>query len=274
MAIDLQFLAFFALLMTFVSLWIHRSPWLWLSFLTIAYILALQSGVAKPFSLVPVGTLLLIHVMLRRNLPESSKWILILSAILISLGLLFHWIPGFSNYWDATGHFWINFDTPFIGLFILALQLPLIRSSNEAFNLSFKVIPLTGLAIALLLFLGDYVGLIRWEFNWQPHFSLRLITTLFFIIIPQEAFFRGFIQREAFKWIGNSFKGHICSVLISSIAFTLCNVYWIAGLEPLGFIFLAGLIYGSLYQYTQAIESSISCSFAITFLHLALGLSI
>ncbi|MFS8564505.1 MAG: hypothetical protein LVR00_09515 [Rhabdochlamydiaceae bacterium] len=69
-------------------------------------------------------------------------------------------------------------------------------------------------------------------------------------------------------------KGHIGAVLISSVAFTLCNVYWIAGLEPLGFIFLAGLIYGSLYQYTQAIESSIFCNFALTFLHLALGLSI
>jgi membrane protease YdiL (CAAX protease family) len=274
MSLDLQFLAFFALLMTFISLWVHKSPWLWLSFLVIAYILALQSGVAKPFSLVPVGTLLLIHIMLRRNLPESSRWILLIGAALISVALLFHWIPGFSNYWDKTGQFWINFDTPFTGLFILALQLPLIRSCNEGFNLSYKVIPLTGLAVALLLFLGNYFGSLKWEFNWPLHCSLRLITTLFFVIIPQEAFFRGFIQRECFNWIGHSAKGHIGAVLFSSIIFTLCNMYWISGLQPLAFIFLAGLIYGSLYQYTQAIESSIFCNFTLTFLHLVLGLSI
>ena len=274
MTVDLQFLSFFALLMTLISLWIHKSPWLWLSFLTISYILALQSGLAKPFSLIPVGSLLLIHVMLRRNLPQSSRFILVISAILISVALLFHWIPGFHNYRDKVGGFWINFDTPFIGLFVLALQLPLIRSLNEAFNLSYRVIPLTGLTVALLLFLGHSSGSLRWNFSWPLHFSLRLVTTLFFTIIPQEAFFRGFIQRECFKWLGSSLKGHIGSVLISSIAFTLCHLYWISALQPLAFIFLAGLIYGSLYQYTQAIESSIFCSFILTILNLALGLSI
>lgn len=272
--VDLQFLAFFALLMTFISLWVHKSPWIWLSFLSISYILALQSGIAKPFSLVPVGTLLLIHTMLKRNLPRGPRWLLVIAASLISIAILFHWIPGFSNHWDNPGKFWINFDTPFTGLFILALHLPLVKSSNEALSLSYKVIPFTGLAVALLLFLGHYAGSLKWVFNWPLHFSLRLITTLFFVIIPQEAFFRGFLQKECFKWIGPSLKGHVGSVLFSSLIFTLCNMYWISGVKPLSFIFLAGLIYGSLYQYTDAIESSIFCSFTFTVLHLALGLSV
>lgn len=274
MTIDLQFLAFFALLMTFISLWIHKSPWLWGSFLTISYILALQSGTCKPFSLVPLVTLFLIHLMLKKSLSQSTRLILITSATLISIALLFHLIPGFVNYHDSIGHFWINYDTPFMGLFILALHLPLISSSQEAFKLSYKTVPLTLLSVCLLLFLGNYVGTLRWDFNWPLHFSLRLITTLFFTVIPQEAFFRGFLQKECFNWIGPSWQGHMGAVLFSSLIFTLCHLYWITALTPLAFIFLAGLIYGSLYQYTKAIESSIFCNFTFNVLHLACGLSI
>jgi membrane protease YdiL (CAAX protease family) len=264
---NLQILTFFALGMSIVSLWIHRSAWLWGSFLLISLILATQSGTLNPFSLIPIATLLLIHFWLTKNVSGSLRWVLVLIVIVISAGLSFHKIPGFCN-WNISGRLWVNYDIPFIGLFILALQLPLLRSKAEWIKIATKTVPISLLGIFFLALLATQSKAVAWELKWPSHFFIRIVVNLIFVTIPEEGFFRGFIQQELFKRLGQGAAGHIFSVLATSALFALAHFQWTTSFALLGFVFLAGILYGAIYQYTRAIESSIFCHFLLNLIHM------
>ncbi len=264
---DLHLLTFFALMMSFLSLWIYKSPWLWGSFLVIAYTLALQSAVTTTFTLIPLGTLFLLHFLLKKFPSGKERLLLFFAITLISTLLIFHKIPGFSK-WNVGGNLWLNFDRPFTGLFVLALTLPLIRSYQEWINCSLKTIPLTLITLMLLIFLAVQGGVVFWEPKWPPHFLLRLISTFCLVAIPEEAFFRGFVQEEVEKWVGGKIKGPVLAILATSLFFTLTHVNWTSSFALLGFVFLASLAYGSIYRYTRKIESSIFCHFMVNGVHM------
>lgn len=265
--IDLQHLAFFSLAMCFLSLWIHRSAWLWGSFLAISLILAFQTSVAKPFSLVPIATLGVCNFLMARAIKGIQRWILFGITIFVSMALSFHWIPVFCN-WNVSGKFWINYDKPFAGLFVLAFALPLIRFRLDFLKVALKTVPLSILGISGMSLLAISSGAVCFDFKWPDHLFLRTASNLVLVSIPEEAFFRGFVQEELFKRFGQGVKGHVGSVLITSIFFALMHVGWSPNIGIMAFVFLAGVLYGAIYQYTRAIESSIFCHFALNMTHM------
>src|SRR6185437_16095172 len=111
---DLCHLAFYTLMMTFLSLWIHKSAWRWGPFLLISFILAFHTGVAQPFSLISVVALVVIFWFLREPMSGMPRLVLVGIAIAIGAGLSFHLLPGFHN-WHVSGNFWVNYDKPFMG---------------------------------------------------------------------------------------------------------------------------------------------------------------
>jgi hypothetical protein len=265
--VDLQDLAYFSLAMCFLSLWIRRSVWLWASFLAISLILAFQAGVAKPFSLVPIGTLILCHILMARSLQGIQRWIVFAISIIVSAALILHQIPGFCN-WNVSGKFWINYDKPFIGLFVLTFALPLIRTRSDFFSVAIRTVPLTVLGIAFMAILATASGAVSLQLKWPDHLFLRTASNLIFVSIPEEAFYRGFVQEELFKKFGQGFKGHVGSVLITSLFFAFMHVGWSLNMGILAFVFLASTLYGAVYQYTRSIESSIFCHFALNMTHM------
>ncbi|MBS0615613.1 MAG: CPBP family intramembrane metalloprotease [Verrucomicrobia bacterium] len=265
--IDLQALTYLAFGMAFLSLWIHKSAWLWGSFLVIALSLALQTKTIDPFALIPIVTLLLIQFWFKKGVAGLQRWVAFGIAAFISTALIFHWIPGFHN-WKITNHFWINFDAPFAGFFVLALNLPLLRSRAQWSEMALKTIPLVVLGIGLMIGLAMLAGPVSWQPKWPSHLFLRLASNLILVSAAEEGFFRGFVQEELFNRFGKGAKGHIGAVVLTSIFFTLCHVKWTASFSLLGFVFLAGLLYGSIYQYTKMIESSILCHFTLNFVHM------
>jgi len=267
--IDLCHLAFYILMMAFLSLWVHRSPLLWGAFLAISYILAFHTGVIQPFSIIPIGLLFTLFLVFKRPLQPATRLFLVLMTIIIAAGLNFHRIPGFNN-WHVSGNLWINYDKPFIGFFALAFLLPLLRSPAEWYRMALKAVPLTLVAVLILAFLALPSGTVDWHFKIPSHFLLRIASNLFLVAIPEEAFFRGFVQGEIFKSLGPGPKGHICAVVGSSLLFTLFHLGWTASAPMLGFVFLAGVFYGAIYQYVKAIEGSILCHFCVNLLHMTL----
>lgn len=267
--IDLCHLAFYILMMAFLSLWVHRSPLLWGAFLVISYILAFHTGVVQPFSIIPIGLLFALFLVFKRPLIPQTRLLLAIITIILAVGLNFHWIPGFNN-WHVSGNLWINYDKPFIGLFALAFLLPLLRSPDEWYRMALKAIPLTLVSVLILAFLALPSGTIDWHFKIPSHFFVRVTSNLFLVAIPEEAFFRGFVQGEIFKSLGPKAKGHIGSVVGASLLFTLFHIGWTGSAAILGFVFLAGLLYGAIYQYVKAIEASILCHFCVNLLHMTL----
>ncbi|MES2345245.1 MAG: type II CAAX endopeptidase family protein [Chlamydiota bacterium] len=74
----LKTLSFAALMMSYASLWIHRSVWIWGSFLGVATILGFQTGIVTPLALVPILFLLTIYFFLfRKNIQglyQNQSW--------------------------------------------------------------------------------------------------------------------------------------------------------------------------------------------------------
>jgi len=270
-------LCFFSLMMSFLSLWIKRTPWLWGTFLVISYLLAYHERIVDAKTLLPLFFLCIIHKILAYNVQGLLRVFLFLAAVAISFGLCLHFYPWFHN-WRILHHIQVshngvpytlyaNYDKPFIGIFILAWSLPLLQTKHEWYLLLKKTLPFTLIAIIFLLGPAFYAKVIQWDPKF-PTFGISWIAiNLFLVVIPEEAFFRGFIQKEIFKWLGGKGAAHIGSVVVASLIFTLPHFIWVNQLPFLGMVFLAGLVYGSIYQWTKAIESSIVCHFITNLVH-------
>ena len=265
--VDLCHLSFYTLMMAFLSMWIHRSAWLWGAFLCISYILAFHTSVVQPFSIIPIGLLFVIFLVFKKELQPQTRLVLAIVAILVAAGLEFHKFPGFQN-WHVSGSLWINYDKPFMGFFVLAFLLPLLREPVDWYRVAIKAIPATMVVVFILALLAIPSGTIDWHVKIPSHFLVRIASNLFLVAIPEEAFFRGFVQQELFKTFGPGPKGHITAVLGASLLFTLFHIGWTASAAMLGFVFLAGVMYGAIYQYTKAIEASIFCHFCVNLTHM------
>lgn len=270
-------LAFFALIAAFISFWVHRSAWLWGSFLIIACISAYNAGLITTLALIPIAALGFMQWMLVRNLQKTFRIILFLIASGISLALAMHMLPGFCN-WQIQKNvvlsagalpynLWINFDKPFIGFFVLAFALPLIQSRSQLKATAKTAIPFSLLGILLLIFLSVYAGVVVWDPKIPTVYFVWAIINLFLVAIPEEAFFRGFLQRELYQWLGKNALAAIASILIVSLLFALFHLFWVKSLPYVAFVFITSVIYGSIYQYTKAIESSIFCHFLLNLVH-------
>jgi membrane protease YdiL (CAAX protease family) len=260
-------LAFFSLMMTFLSLWVYRSAWIWGGFLTLSFILAVTTGAVQPFSVVVIGILLGCFWLLKKPVTGFSRFFLVLIGITVGLLLSFHIIPGFNN-WKITEKFFISYDKPLMGLFPLVFLIPLVQSRSDWYQMALKAIPLTLVAVVLLMILTLSSGTIGWNFKLPSYALLRITSNLFLTVIPEEAFYRGFIQNELFKAFGKGLKGNIGAILFASSLFALAHLTWTGSFAMIGFVFLAGIIYGMIYQLTQRIESSIICHFIVNLLHM------
>ena len=271
-------LAYFALLMTTISLWVKRSSWIWGSFLIFAFILGYFAQLIQPIALAPIAGLLIAHALLKGELRGLARFVLVLIAAAVSVGLWLHLFPGFQN-WRIVKNvqvspgahpvsIFLNFDKPFVGLFILALGFPLVKNLREFGKVMKTAIPLTLAGVAILAAIALYTGLVKWDPKFPSIFWIFLVQNLFFTTIPEEAFLRGFIQNEFFRGFGRrGALANVTAVLFTALLFAALHYQWVVSL-PL--IFAAGIIYGTIYQYTRSLEASIVCHFVFNVTHLLL----
>ena len=271
-------LCFFAFAMSFISLWVRKTAWLWGSFLLIAYILAFEAKIATWMSLIPVLTLFFCHSFLKKELSKRVRFILFCIAVGVSLALSFHFLPGFHNWKLASDLYlspgaypyslWLNFDKPFIGLFALAFSIPLISSKADLVRVLKIGIPMSIVGILIMMGISLHFHLVEWNFKIPVIFFVWMFENLIFVSIPEEAFFRGFIQRELCLWLENKpVISGLGSIFITSIFFTLLHLIWVANLPFLCLVFVASVIYGTIYQVTKSIEASILCHFGLNLVH-------
>lgn len=270
-------LTFFALAMSFISLWIRKTAWLWGSFLCIAIILAFQAQIIVPVALIPIFLLFLCHFFMKNEIKAWGRLFIFTLTSVLSLGLAFHLFPGFSN-WNIACNLplspdampyslWMNFDKPFIGIFPLALSIPLIQSKKQLKAIFKMALPMTLLGVAILMFISLKIGTVKWDPKIPTIIFVWLICNLIFVSVPEEAFFRGFFQREIGKWLGKGFWASVGAVLATSLFFTLLHVQWVPSIPFLCLVFTASVIYGTVYEVTQSIEASIFCHFALNSIH-------
>ena len=187
-----------------------------------------------------------------------------------------HLFPEFHNWKFATnlqvsklGHpyaLYLNFDKPFIGLFPLLFSIPLLTSQIQLRSIFIKTITLTTLGITTVLSLAHYLHFIAIALKLPNIWPIWLIVNLFLMTIPEEAFFRGFLQRELVNCFQSQWAMQLSIIMVSSI-FSLLHFAVFPNPSHLLLTFIASLIYGEIYHTTQAIESTICCHYLLNVAH-------
>lgn len=270
-------LAFIALFLGLLSLWVYRRVWVWGFFLGISLLFALMGKVIAIQALLPIGLLLGVHLWLHYPIRGLLRLILVLIATVISLALSYHVAYGFFN-WALTSSmklssdalpytYYLNYDKPFIGFFILALNLPLLEDRIHYKTMLVRAIPLSLVGLAILIYLALHFQLIKFDFKLVYFLPIWIVSNLFLTVIPEEAFYRGFLQREICEHLHNKWAG-VLSILVVSIGFALMHYKFIDNYFYIGMAFVASVIYGSIYHATKSIESSILCHAAFNIAHM------
>ncbi|HSX04531.1 MAG TPA: CPBP family intramembrane glutamic endopeptidase [Rhabdochlamydiaceae bacterium] len=276
---QLASLCFFSLIMGIVSLWIYRNPWIYCPFFVISFFLGLAAKILTPIALLPLGGLFILHGFLKTGTRGIRRPIFVVLAAAISLAMWMHIMPGFhslkisDHFVQSAGAypytFNLNWDKPMTGIFILAWAFPLITTREQLKKVLFVTLPYTIGAVLIILLLSVWLNVVKWDPKMPPYFWLWAIANLFLVSIPEEALIRGFIQKEFFSWFGEKgFLANAGCILATSLIFALIHIKGVPSSSYILLVFVASILYGSIYQYTKAIESSIFCHYAVNIVHL------
>lgn len=269
-------LAFFALIMAFLSLWIHKRPWLWGSFLVISFAFAFYAKLIDFKIFVALFFLGGAHLMLSTEIKGWTRVITVGVAFVFSIALMGHFFPGFHNWKLMEGvqishnaypfTMYLNYDKPFVGFFPLAFTIPLLYSRFHTRTIAVKAFTLSILGILVMMIVALYLQVVDIDLKFPHSWLIFLIANLFFVTIPEEAFFRGFLQREIHNYFHAKWSGAF-SIIVVSLLFAGLHFPFVKDLNFLSLTFIASLIYGTVYHLTRSIESSIFCHYLFNIVH-------
>jgi membrane protease YdiL (CAAX protease family) len=262
----MSFLAFLFLGLALLSCWVRRESKIWGGLLGISLFLGMVAGNVSTMGVLLTigwGFLWAHYIQEKRHNPKLFLLVLI---VLLGSALRSRFFPGFIPLM-ITPLFSLKFVTPILGFFALALFVRLAQTSKDWKKVAQGC--LVGcIGIALLAVCAVASGSIHWNPKIPSLAALRYLNNLILVAIPEEAFYRGFLQFELNHFLHHLKGGKWLSLLLSSVVFTLAHVGWCPNLAILGFVFLASLLYGGVFWISGKIESAIFTHFLLNFVHM------
>lgn len=272
----LKTFSFLCIILTTISFWTYKRLWIWGPLLAFACVCAHFAHLFDLGLVIPIVLLFCTHWILCTELPNIARLLVITIIILLSLGFSLHLFPDVHNWLlgDALqisanapsfSYYW-NFDKPFIGIFVLGFHLKLLSNKEEIRAILPKTLIVSILSVLLLLGGSLFLHIIQFNPKLPLLTPVWLIGMLFFTVIPEEAFFRGFLQQQLTQAIPNKAAPFIANVMIS-IIFALMHLFVISNPAYILIVFFASLAYGLVYQITKSIESAIFVHYLVNVLH-------
>ena len=264
------------LLISILSLWIKQDIKVWGVITTSSFVCGFISGRITITGIVSIIILgLLYHTFYRidsKRIISTSAGIL---AIILSVLLGVHLIPGFNN-WKILDNvslskisqpysMYFNMDKALVGLIILGLGFPLIKRFKEWASVIQTTLSILLVGLIILFGISTIFGYTRWDFKFPNLFFVWALKNLFFTCVSEEAFFRGFLQRNLSKKLRGNKYGDILSLVTVSVLFGLAH--FAGGCKYIILSTIAGIVYGYAYHKTQRIEASILCHFGVNTFH-------
>ncbi len=123
----------------------------------------------------------------------------------------------------------------------------------------------TIIAVVLLLISSAIMQYITFDVKVAHFWRVWVFYNLFFVSIPEEAFFRGFLLKRLMGYCHKWKAGNIISLVISSIIFGL--YHYRSGLSLIFLSSIAGLIFGLAYLWSGKQESAIFTHFSVNVIH-------
>ena len=269
-------LAYILLALSIGSLWVYRKIWIWGPIFLASLVIAFYGQIITYLALFPIALLFFCHLAIRQNLSGFLRMFASLIAVLISIGLKMHLFKGFNNILLIPGwqlakdsvpiNWYMNFDFPIAALFPLALYIPLVSSKEKFKKVLMFTIPWTVATVIILLGFSLYMGQAKVDLKLPAPSFIWLVINLLFTVIPEEAFYRGFLQSEIVKTLPNR-AAPILAILIVSLLFGFMHLLFV---HSFGFVLaatLTGLLYGGIFQLTGSIEASIITHYLVNVVH-------
>ena len=252
-----------------------RSRALGLGLLCVGYLLAAVDGLLDWRAGIPLVLLLAAAYAVASE--RARAWRIAGHAVFVSLaiGLGFHLLPGFHNPQvigpvrltpDAVPFtMYLNLDKPLAGFWLL-LAWPALCLKRDGWSW------LRGAAIGLasaVACLGMAVGLgeVAFEPNWPELGWLWALNNLLLVCLTEEALFRGYVQEELHRRLGDRRHGEAFAI---GVAATLFGLAHLAG--GWGYVLVAGLAgvgYGIAYRY-GGLQGSVMAHFSLNLIHFTL----
>lgn len=256
------YLSFVFMTAALLSLWVDKRPKVWGSLLGLSLYFGCLSGMIDWIGLIPLGALLSLWIYYERQ-PNA---LLFLMIAILSICFKLHLFAGFHPV-QIQSKFKIGLEGALNGLFPLAFFVPLSRSTKDWRDVwKGTLVGLGG--IAMLAILATSAKATHWNFKLPSEMLLRTWSNLILTSIPEEGFYRGFLQVKLSRLFQNKKGGDIIALILTSLLFTAAHFYWAPNSAILSFVFLASLLYGGVYLLTKRIESAIFCHFLLNLIHM------
>ena len=262
--------AYLFMMLTMISLWINRRIWIWGTLFVISLVLAYLGGVIDLKALIPIAVLFLCHASLTQQIGGFWRLFAVLIAAVISFGLLGHMVVGFhniqllQNWYSSPGAapmtFYANFDKPIVAIFVLGLYVPLIKDVRKFSIVLVQSLLWMIITCTVLISLALYFNFIAYDPKIPAITLMWLILNLFFIAIPEEGFYRGFLQREITKDLNNYASGFLAITVVALLA-GLGELFFVQNITYASLVFVANFLYGTIFFITGSIESAIIVHF-------------
>jgi membrane protease YdiL (CAAX protease family) len=253
---------FAMLILGFISLWIRREARIWGSLLGLTLLL----GVAAGNILWPGAIILAALIAMWTSYAQTKNSFLFWGLIALTLLIKLRIMPGFEPVF-ITPKFALGLEGPILGLLPLALLVPLAKDNSEWRQVAQGTLIGFG-GIALLAIAATMAHVVHWDAKLPSYMAIRTVSNFFFTSIPEEGFYRGFLQAEIARYFKSTLWGKIAALFLTSIVFTAAHIFWSPNLAIIGFVFLASLLYGSVYLISKRIESAIIVHFALNLVHM------
>ena len=247
---------------------------IWLA-LAIAH--AYATGIVSVVGIVAIAVFGLLCYPCSRETSRPLNILLTLAAIVFSLALMAHVVPGFSNTLivrDAVltpgavpYTLYMNFDKGQIGVFLLAFGPPLIASRPEWMAMLRTALPGVVALIVVLMACALLIGQVRLEPKWPDFLSVWLWSNLLFTCAAEEALFRGVIQRQLQGPESSGMSSHAVGGLILA-AIIFGAAHYAGGVWSVVLATIAGIGYGWVFWRTNRIEASILTHFLVNTAHI------
>ena len=270
------FAGYIFLICSIISCWICPKYYIFAPIYIIGYCFAFIGKIVTYASLFPLTLLVVCLLSLKFNPKRFIHLFASMIIAIIGLGLMTHMIKGFDNlllikeviygHSDIPINIYLNFDKVSLAIFILGLSIPVLQNKEEWKHTILITIPWIAFSAFILLGFAKITNFVGFDIKLPSTSIYWLIINFFFVVIPEEAFYRGFLQNEITKNLPNK-AGPILAILSVSLLFALIHIFFVPNLTFITLTFIASILYGTIFYFSKAIESSIITHFSINVIH-------
>lgn len=199
----------------------------------------------------------------RKRWIKEGAYLLVL---VLSYQLLCHRMPGFGEvpvYTDMsfgtsifTASLDVYFDKAMAGLIMFGILVRPIRGWAELRLACWRA------RYAPLLMIVVYaIGVMAWlgfDVKFNQYVVWYWLSSLFFVCVLQEIFFRLLIQRRLEAYIGGTGSETVyLAAVITAVVYTVTHLNSLIPIPEMPLVFLSGLLFGYVYAATRRVELSI-----------------